>query len=614
MSLQVWLPLTKDTKNQGLATGTIDWTTTASFTNNGKLGKALTTGGCKMPASMTAQVLNNQAVTIACWLYVNADADDTTNRAMIFGNDTMSSLGGRQFSIFRYPNSDDIHLSWQNAANGSTILGGVWSGVLTPHAWNHICITYQNPDVKIYVNGVQVGSNSGVMNASSFAYDTEIIHSSTSHYINDFRIYDHCLSLMEVKELSKGLILHYPLNRQGWGQENLFIDSTYEQADSSIANSSTDWSAYFRRYNGSAGIHSFSDYTDTITLSTTGNLGVTFQRKATDINLDSTLYYTISCEAKSTQIARPLCIGLSYYNNSNSWVWRGGSNPAYFEEVNKWQKFTLTFKPDADTQYIDYCFTVAGVANGTDTFSIRHCKLEEGSVATPWCPNSADALATTMGLNFTTEYDCSGFCNNGTKTGTFSWTSDTPKYSVSQYLNGSSYIKTLPGEFPWSNYDNLTIAAWMKPTVTPGGWTGSIGVAHDGGAGNKIFSISNYGGKFTVHTANGNYVSTQSDYVCPLNEWHHYVATLNGTTVNMYVDGVLNKTYTVSWGTATNHANPQIEVGVDLPGSDEIYKGYYSDVRIYATTLSANDIKSLYQNSAYVDNEGNVYGAVFEEV
>ena len=81
---------------------------------------------------------------------------------------------------------------------------------------------------------------------------------------------------------------------------------------------------------------------------------------------------------------------MSYYNTSNTWVWRGGTNRQLFENINTWQKFTLTFKPDSDTQVICYCFTVVGVASGTDTFTIRKCKLEKGTEATKWILNEND--------------------------------------------------------------------------------------------------------------------------------------------------------------------------------------------------------------------------------
>ena len=100
MALKVWLPLNGSLENKGISDGSgITWTTAPTYTNNGKIGKALATGGSTMSAELTGKVLNNKAVTIACWLYVNADADDATNRAMIFGNDSTTTLGGRQFSI-----------------------------------------------------------------------------------------------------------------------------------------------------------------------------------------------------------------------------------------------------------------------------------------------------------------------------------------------------------------------------------------------------------------------------------------------------------------------------------------------------------------------------------
>ena len=38
-----------------------------------------------------------------------------------------------------------------------------------------------------------------------------------------------------------------------------------------------------------------------------------------------------------------------------------------------------------------------------------------------------------------------------------------------------------------------------------------------------------------------------------------------------------------------------------------------SDFRVYVTELSETDILSLYHNEAYIDNNGNVYGAMLRE-
>lgn len=189
----------------------------------------------------------------------------------------------------------------------------------------------------------------------------------------------------------------------GTPNENLFRATAMTAVERAtldfIGNGSTDWTQPFRFYNGSASIHTFSGDTDTILLNSSSNLGIAFQRKATDINLDSSSYYILSCEAKCSKSGAKLSIGRSYYSTADAWVWRGGENQTAFAELNKWQKFTLKFKPDANTQYIMYCFTVVGASSGTDTFTIRHCKLEKGEIPTAWVANENDVMfARTPGL------------------------------------------------------------------------------------------------------------------------------------------------------------------------------------------------------------------------
>ncbi len=775
MSLQIWLPLTKDTRNQGLSKVTVT-NNGATFNSAGKLGGTYEfASGKRIQTTLpSASNLNSKAISFACWIYItswNSSYDcfmsiaDGTNwtqsRATLCRNNTASTL------------------TW-TIANGTSRAYVNTTTALSLNTWTHVACTYNGSSLKVYINGVL--DNTAYTSISiEYAGAFNIGGWSGANYpfngrLNDARVYSHCLSPMEVKELSKGLILHYPLNRGGWGQENLLhntfdftgrnavnttivtdsTDGTYAKTTPStvdwtliqigptfaaslisgktitvtcevrafdlptsttanycyltlnafnsansfsrtgnkdhpyasnilkegewvtlsyqldvnfnnwtvgsgyttsdfqyitlglynhsgkridfrhpkieignkatpwcpnssdalattmglndvieydisgynnngirndnlfigssfsseftgsnfVGNASTDWTKYLRYYNGSASNHSFSNGVDTVTLNSAANLGICFARKATDIYLDPTSYYTISCEAKSTQTTTPLCIGLSYYTTTNGWIWRGGSNAKAFSSVDTWQKFTLTFKPDANTQCIDYCFTVLGKNGGTDTFSIRNCKLEKGSAATPW--------------------------NEGKS---MTWTSGSPKYEVSTHI-GATSSKIHISNFPTSGFGNSYSFAWWgkRNSNSPMFWGFGDGIRLNGmylgylwntgdSANNPLYEIG----------------TTTRVTVPSLNTWHHYVMTGNGTKCYVYLDGELwaeAKTYkaingTSIWINGWNNNAEYVSNNTDI-----------SDFRIYATALSASDVKSLYQNGATIDANGTIHGQI----
>ena len=590
MSLQVWLPLTKDLRQQGLNSATIEEVTSAVFDNSGKLGKCLSEGKIKIPANQVASIFNNTSMSIAFW-YNNNTSETTGNHAIcgFSGNGEGDTDAVRIWDFFNYANPNTFHWSM------GTLGGGSLSNIFPANTWVHVCVTWNAPTLKIYMDGVLKYTGSG---SSNYTFDKSyyISFGRTPQKLNDFRIYDHCLSPMEVKELSKGLVLHYPLNRGGWGQENLLPVSGSTIIDSTQSFEFQGWVQNF--------------YTKTwMNEHLTPGKQYTLSYTATCLSIpDST--YTFK-ERRHSPILVHQGGGWSQITTTSDGIKDTNMSVGQSRDY----RCTFTFATVTENyEYYGLCGYTALYRNSSNNaqyakFRIDNLKLEEGSIATPWCPNSSDTLATTIGLNSTTEYDCSGFCNNGTRTGTFTWTSDTPKYSVSQYFNGSSYILTNSGTFSWFNFDKCTVAVWMKPTTTPSSWAGTFGIAHNNSSSNKSFVVGNYGGKFTMQSANGNWVNVQASNL-PINEWHHCVATLDGTTIKMYFDGELVNTYTINWGNTTVASDTRVQVGNDLPGSDEIYVGYYSDARIYATALSASDVKSLYQNCATIDPDGTIRGKI----
>lgn len=193
-------PLNGDTRNFA---GTIQVAGSVTYSDEGKIGKCMDSGSLTLPPG----TMNNRSQSIAFWYYNKATSSATATSSQFMGGSSP-----RDYSLFTYPNNDDLHWDFRNL-NNSTIYGGVLSGVLKNLEWTHITIINDNLHFKIYINGVLeqsriVASWDNDISEKSFPL---LINNPEGRY-NDIRIYDHALSVYEVKELAKAKILHYNFN------------------------------------------------------------------------------------------------------------------------------------------------------------------------------------------------------------------------------------------------------------------------------------------------------------------------------------------------------------------------------------------------------------------
>ena len=631
MSLQVWLPLTKDLRQQGLSNVTVT-NNGATFNSAGKLG------GCYSFNRSSSNYLKidnpittaTNGVSMAFWVKIPSNASGN-NQIVHIGNG--AGWNNNRCTCFIYYGSSSLIFSCSDGQGTSTANSTQYScksSALTLNSWTHVVCTYGTGKMKIYLNGVLDKD-----------YTTTIIPSFTNTsyigvgaapdagepatvYVNDVRIYDHCLSPMEVKELAKGLVLHYPLNRQGWGQENL-MRNTY-RADGNNSNQVYGWMANGNgnpeivTKDGNECIHLQASCTGAYTPSIVS---------ASKLLLENGVDYIVSCDLMydkeikvqnttpvhyhngSTSSTDPF--NLTNVNNGKGFVWKSVKPVANtIIPANTWQHYEMRLTAvatptDSSLPYSTYrAFIYGAVRTTSETATVnmwlKNWKIEKGTIATPWCPNSSDTLAITMGLNSTTEYDCSGFCNNGTRMGTFTWTSDTPKYQVSTKFSQSRI--QCNGDFLYG-LSTATLSAWVKLTAYH---SERCMVVYANG---RYLTINNNGqlsGYSYGKTPAGYYNSSQT---IPLNTWTHITIVWDDTTWYFYINGVLVNSWACT-GTFTN-VGSYASVGQESNGGRSV-SGLISDARVYATALSADDVKSLYQNSAYIDSSGNVYGAVHSEV
>lgn len=602
--LCLWLPFTDGViKNQGLINDEFITSIDPTFSNDGKLGKCLEQGQFDMSATMTSKILNNQALTICFWIYINAE--EGSKGGTIFGNiNTNVEFNNRKFSIFQYPTCNDLHLSWMNDAANAFMMTPIYKGVLPSYQWTHVTVTYHNPTMTVYINGIKKYTYSGVSNSSSFEYQTRVVWQNAYRKLNDFRIYNECLSPRQVKEISKGLVCHYPLGEIDGkiGGRNLLVKTnqgktkwTNAHADGSYSCESVNWNGInvvkmscatpttsWKMFTFNGLLENFDKLEPsaiyTLSYDVIGNIKVGFS------NLwDSDATHSIVALAQETVIKKTY--GSHYIVNIT-----------LKDALNK-SKQLVYFRNDLK----------AG-----ESVIIANLKLEKGNKATAYTPCPTDDPV----MYDNVIYDTSGYCNNGNVSGDILWDINTPRYKGAYDFNGTGYIYN----------DNLnltttafTISFWIKiPSAithqhfdfaTFNSWTSEgVGIYWDT-SGQK----SSSGGIFGKDS-NGDKIHVRVQCRGKLNEWTHFAITWDGTNVYRYSNGIK---FSESDFNAVSVYHPRLWLGNSTFGDRtlENSESCMSDFRFYVTALSDSDILELYQSSASVDNNGNLMlaGEVIEE-
>lgn len=584
MSLQVWLPLNGNLNNQGLGTitsvnGTPSFKTSGKISNNALDLKTRITFICP-------QLANLQTFSIAFWAMVQTSDTLTSSWQDIMGFADVSSSGsGGTFRWETTYSSSNLGIHWHDNATNA-LVNGSHNHNTVKEQWVHCCVVFDQVAGKLYSydNGIKTQTHNhlnGKFNSTGTFYLGET--NNIEGMIQDVRIYDHALSDKEVEELAKGLVLHYKLNNEEYTNENLFsLENIYvnnSTVTKVVTGNTIELTSRAVNY-GSFSANTYMDFEAGVTYTLSGHIKVI--QKGTD-----------NCVPR-------LCIRNNSHNIQVSQ-----------SVIDNESDVVMTLTPTSTFRgYVSGINTwSSGSSNTTNAITeFSKIKLEISSIKTPYIPNSNDVLYVALGYNKNIIYDSSGYENNGTKNGTFNALTNNPKYDIA--LSGTGTITTTIPTLAslLATGRQYTLACWARPTGTnENGWVikmgnNSCGLWWAKSAARWVWN-ENDNGKRVIGTP------IADDYT----NWHHLVTTVDKTTATAfiakhYVDGLPATGYAQqTWDNGSNASPTGTNIVMTLTNAD------LSDVRLYSTCLTDEQILELYNTSASIDNLGNIYSREYDE-
>ena len=599
MGLIAWYPLNGTGESKGLITNKFS-IGASEYGDGGKIGKYYLTSNKIKGTGTISGIENFKQVSIAFWFKENKIETTAWQDFMKFYAyyDDGSKQAGGEFRLEQHTSSDktQVYADWYCSTTSTSYPSYTGAAVysnspqITDLGWHHtvLMLDFVNHKCTSYFDGIlnktmNINTNAKYITGGLYIGDTNI-----DAGICDLRLYDNLLSIQEIKNLNNCLILHYPLGN-GYGNENLIEEGNL--ASSWVEEGCT-------REN----VIDSSKGNCLKVIGKNGNKRI--YRAVENVWMTNNQKYQISFWAKTDTEKCQINFSRSMTDYTKD-----------FTLTSSWNYYTGTITTTGISSSGTLSLTVK-TTNGV--IYIKDIKLQKGTAQMIYSPNPADALYKTLGYDTTTEYDTSGFGNNGQKKNNPVYTTDSPigNSCIQLQRANSQYIQLPEMTLP----DTLTINFWAKVNSFAG-WQRFFEFADalQGANGNYRFLFGTFSNtkQLGLHIYGGSDGTTGWFVNNNIGEidtnWHSYSISINKTILNIFYDGknILNKTITDNFPI---HKRQYMYIGKSSYSADAYFDGEISDFRIYATALTADDIKQLYQTKAKIDKNGNLYCNQFIEI
>lgn len=562
----------------------------------GKLGGAGDFVSGNISTDVTTELMSQ--CSLAFWIFNRGGGgSDMIGSAAAAGAD-------RSLNVYRYPTRQDFHWSTGNS-------NGIDAGKLPYGEWTHVVLTSDGSKICRYYNGVLHSCSRGSVKRTAFPI--RIGANRTAALLDDVRIYDHALSVREVRDLAMGLAVHYPMMDFQEPTKNLYPMPAVE-------------GNYFTNaFNGQYGYGVNTNAQWVVDNSDQPVAGLPVQ-KVSRIESDVSQFLYLQWEsmfpAKSLAPGQSVTISFWYYGTYGTSIMpyigggtggvvfagSGGASQVIAVPVRQWHRvsFTLT-NPTSETKTYGYGWmrlhynTEIVALSNQEFWKFTAVQSELKSYPTEY----------TQGVRSARVVDTSGQGADAplALTTTPKWIEESPTGRGAYDFSAPNHCVAIP-DTKENYHDGFTLACWAYKRGAGGGnWGRLLDKSTTTSALGGFFLYSN-GSQLAFGIANG---SAPLACAIPTAQWFHVVVTVDvAGNACIYRDGGLVHTAVLPAPSQILTSNP-LTIGNRSTASDRHWDGLVSDFRFYSASITAEQVKELYQQRASLDSEGNLYASLLRE-